>query len=352
MNIFLLGYYGFGNWGDELSLYALGRELSFIGEQGEDICFPHVLVPGGALPVPVENARPVSRGSLSKIASRIRFCDMVMVGGGSLLQDVTSLGSMLYYTSLLGWALSWRKPVVFYRCGLGPFHTVAGITLARFILKRCALFVARDPATARLAKRLGCLPNRIREGVDPLFLKGLWEQPLAKEKKGLALCIRDTSKEQEKKLVSMAQYLSQETGSKVDIVAFHKEQDVTTASSIADQCGGNVVTFRSWEEILPYFSSLEALFTMRLHPAVLATLFEVPWAAFDLDPKIAALAGRFTRPPLITWPHFDPHEPSRLYAAGITRAEERKQIRECLIHLSVANTRDLEEFLASAGGRK
>ncbi len=350
MNIFLLGYYGFGNWGDELSLFALGRELSTLTQWKKCSLIPHVLVPGDTIPVPVENARTVSRRSLRDVASSIRLCDVVMVGGGSLLQDKTSLRSLMYYTSLLGWALLWRKPVVFYRCGLGPFRTVTGLALARYIVSRCKLFVARDPATARVAERLGCLPDRIREGADPLFLPGLWKQPMEKEDKRVAVCVRNASAKQEDALTRAVVHLSQEVGDTVDIVAFHKEHDFTTASRIADRSKGRVIAFRSWEEIPSYFSSLQALFTMRLHPAVLATLFNVPWAAFDLDPKIAALTGCFTRPPLISWPQFDSHELAQLYAAGMSRAEERQHVREGFSRLALENTRDLAVVLASARG--
>ena len=47
-----------------------------------------------------------------------------VVGGGSLLQDSTSFRSLIYYSFLLWWAQIFHRPLIFYRCGLGPFHKV------------------------------------------------------------------------------------------------------------------------------------------------------------------------------------------------------------------------------------
>ena len=46
--------------------------------------------------------------------------DLLISGGGSLLQDATSLRSLVYYLWIVRMALSMRVPVMFYAQGMGP----------------------------------------------------------------------------------------------------------------------------------------------------------------------------------------------------------------------------------------
>jgi polysaccharide pyruvyl transferase WcaK-like protein len=72
----------------------------------------------------------------------IRRCDLLIFGGGSLLQNATSNRSLLYYLTLIGTANRLGKPVVLLSQGIGPLNgnwakravvrglrSVAGVTL-------------------------------------------------------------------------------------------------------------------------------------------------------------------------------------------------------------------------------
>src|SRR5450756_1182456 len=90
--ILVLGYYGFGNFGDELILSAVQNEFTSIECQAVFV-----------VNKPNQYANPVcprhtfvDRHSPTAMRAALRACDYVMLGGGGLIQDVTSWRSSLY----------------------------------------------------------------------------------------------------------------------------------------------------------------------------------------------------------------------------------------------------------------
>ena len=49
-------------------------------------------------------------------------CDLLLSGGGSLLQDITSKRSLLYYLFILALGLLLKKKVMLFGQGIGPIH--------------------------------------------------------------------------------------------------------------------------------------------------------------------------------------------------------------------------------------
>jgi len=95
--LLLSGYYGFGNFGDEAILRV------FVDQWRERR-------PGDSIVVlsadPRETAstygvRSVERMDAHVVGQAIRDADLVVSGGGGLLQSSTSLRSLLYYTGII-----------------------------------------------------------------------------------------------------------------------------------------------------------------------------------------------------------------------------------------------------------
>ena len=97
--VVISGYYGFANAGDEAMLAAIVGSLKDI-------------IPDVAITVITGNCRmtrenhkvqAVHRLNFFAIAAAIRRCDILISGGGSLLQDVTSKRSYYIILALLDW---------------------------------------------------------------------------------------------------------------------------------------------------------------------------------------------------------------------------------------------------------
>ncbi len=92
--IFLCGYYGYGNLGDEAVLSRLGKLL------GGD--FSLTVLSGDAKKTEtLHRLKAVSRHAPLSILGEMRRADLFLLGGGNLLQNETSDRSLSYYMQLL-----------------------------------------------------------------------------------------------------------------------------------------------------------------------------------------------------------------------------------------------------------
>jgi len=113
--VFLFGYYGFDNLGDDLIL------KSIIEKFGENFEF-NVLTYSYEKTEKLVDANPISRSNFFSIIKNIKKSDIIASGGGSLLQDVTSSKSLYFYLGLLVIGKLFRKKTIFLYNGIGPVH--------------------------------------------------------------------------------------------------------------------------------------------------------------------------------------------------------------------------------------
>ena len=110
MKIVVSGYYGSKNGGDEAMLAAM---LEVLREEVQDL---HVTV----ISLNPEYTRrrhhvdAVPRSDILPIIKKIRDADLLISGGGSLLQNVTSGRSLYYYLAIIFFALIFGR-VMFSR---------------------------------------------------------------------------------------------------------------------------------------------------------------------------------------------------------------------------------------------
>lgn len=149
--ILLSGYYGFNNVGDEAILAGIVQAFR---ELDPAVAFTVV---SGTRRQTAERygVEAVSRGDAGAIWRALGEADLVLSGGGSLLQDVTSLKSLSYYLAILTMAKLRRKPAMIYAQGIGPVRGSVGRTLIRQVCNRLDAITVRDRESAALLARLG-----------------------------------------------------------------------------------------------------------------------------------------------------------------------------------------------------
>ena len=86
----------------------------------------------------------VHRLNFFAIAAAIRRCDILISGGGSLLQDVTSARSLYYYLWIMKIALFFKKPVMLYAQGIGPVRGIKAREAVQKVLQRVSVIGVRD----------------------------------------------------------------------------------------------------------------------------------------------------------------------------------------------------------------
>jgi hypothetical protein len=150
MNLLLCGYYGYRNWGDEAALVVLVERLRQM--QGA-----HLVALSGYPPFTqrLTGIEAVPRTDWRRVRRAIQQSDALILGGGSLLQDATSLRSLLYYLLLIHWGLRAHGRVWLVGQGMGPFRRRMSRLLVRQVLRRVPFISVRDEGSATLLKHIG-----------------------------------------------------------------------------------------------------------------------------------------------------------------------------------------------------
>lgn len=271
-----------------MSLLATLSVLERIGKRFHQSFSYRVLSKEGKLPLSLPGeVEVVTRENLWRVLQKIRTSHAVVVGGGSLLQDVTSFRSLAYYFFLLQWAVLWQKPIFFYGGGLGPFQRNISRWMVSGVLRK-AFLLLRDAESERLALSLGVSPERVFLGTDPVFsLPHLWRRSGNSHK--IVFFLRALDPHQEDMFYDALRSLKGRI-SPIELVAFHGELDGECVERLAKKLGMRGFSFYRMEELQEYFAEVAFVFSMRLHPLILATMLDIPWFGFDVDPKIRSLS--------------------------------------------------------------
>lgn len=288
----LIGYFGFGNLGDELLWRSFAAEAGRRRPELEwSVLWGPAAWEGGS-----ENVRPVRRRDMIALLEDLAAARAVVVPGGSLLQASTSLASLLYYLTLLGFGRLMGAHLILVGQGFGPWgqpgigHRRLAAFAARLILEFADYISFRDREAAQALGRLPGPELRASAGADIVFMR---PGPAANlhpvlEKKSVGVILRGSSpcsRNIADRLVTWAKT----SGYEVVPLAF--------------QPGEDEEPWRNHPGLLPVrilhdakaaddmFASCEFLVTMRLHAAVLATTAGVPWIGLAVDPKMTGLAA-------------------------------------------------------------
>jgi polysaccharide pyruvyl transferase WcaK-like protein len=140
----LLGYYGFGNAGDEAVLAGVITRL-----RAADSSVKITVISGNPEETSrVHGVQAIGRGSFAQICALLKKTDLFLLGGGGLLQDRTSRRSLWYYLGMAFWARISGAQVACYAIGAGPLRHSSSRRLIRKMLSVCSFISVRDDASA------------------------------------------------------------------------------------------------------------------------------------------------------------------------------------------------------------
>jgi len=167
MRALLSGYYGFGNLGDEAILAAIAQELVTQLPQVE----LEVLSGDPAATQRTYGLEACDRWSLRCLWRALRRSDVLVQGGGGLIQDATSCMSPAYYLGVLLAARIARRPYAIFCQGVGPLRRWLWRSLTVLLLGKARLLIVRDENSAELLLRMGLRKPAEVAGDPALLLK-------------------------------------------------------------------------------------------------------------------------------------------------------------------------------------
>jgi len=297
--ILISGYYGFNNIGDESILKAV---IDNLYEKLEDIDVT-VLSQNPASTAEKYGVRSFDRKSARAIISAVRRCDLLISGGGSLLQDVTSRRSILYYLLIMKAALVMGKKVFIYSQGIGPINSKFNRKLTARVLEKASGIVVRDEASKELLVEIGIAAERIVVTADPVLRirpvpTSQGAEILRREgfsaadgRIAVGFAVRERNLDAafiDELCVSMRRLLD-EKNAQIVLIPFHYSEDMPFIEEIEKRLGDEVFSVKHkylTEEMMSIIGNMDVLVGVRLHALIHAAIMDVPMIAVSYDPKI------------------------------------------------------------------
>ena len=295
--IVISGYYGFANAGDEAMLNAIVTSL-----RNTDKAVDLTVISGNPnITAAKHKVASIHRFSPLKIYSALSSCDLLLSGGGSLLQDVTSKKSLLYYLAIIGLGKLLDKKVMLYAHGIGPIRSSVLRKITKAICNQVDLITVRDTDSLDELRRLGVTDTKIRLTADAVLTlaQGNKEQGLnLLEKFGLgqnkpivAISVRSwgSSDKYLQEMAKAADVLSLENDAQIALLPLQYPADVVACKKLQQFMKREAVILDAafdTEQFLGLMGNFSLLIGMRLHALIFAAVMETPFIALSYDPKI------------------------------------------------------------------
>jgi len=297
--ILISGYYGFNNIGDESILSAVVENLKDRLE-GIEIT---VLSKNPQSTAEKYNVRSVNRKSMKAIIGSVRRCDILISGGGSLLQDATSKKSILYYLFIMWLALFFRKKLFIYSQGIGPINSNFNRKLTARTLNKASGIVVRDEASKVLLQEIGIPTDKVVVTADPvlrikpvdlqlgkeiLASEGFTANP-AKRTVGFAIRERNVTSSFMDELCLSIEKLRAVHEAEIVLIPFHFSEDMAVINEIEKRLGNKIHAIKHkylTNEMLSIIGNMDVLVGVRLHALIHAAIMNVPMIGISYDPKI------------------------------------------------------------------
>jgi polysaccharide pyruvyl transferase CsaB len=284
MRVTVSGFYGFGNTGDEAIALAISRELI---RRGHD---PLLLSQTPAQTARLYNCRSEARMSPLPLLRAVGSADVLLSGGGGLLQDKTSARTLTYYLSVVRLARTLGKRAVVFNQSIGPLSESGGAQVTRGL--RGVNSIVRDRCSLETLVALGV---KAELGGDPALLlepsAGLERDPDM-----VVLAPRGDVQGATERLRVLAAELRLR-GRRVVALSFYPHEDDEAARSLgADQ----VISTDQPQLALDTIAGAGMVVGVRLHALILAAAAGTPFVGVSYDPKVSGFCADAGAPSVTT----------------------------------------------------
>ena len=333
MKIFIIGWFGAGNIGDEAILIS---ELLFLRDQISNVEF-YILsfypertrqltanIPEVNKILRVGSKRDVFKSDFLGIFKAFREVDVVMIGGGGIFQDIYNHYPIPFFTAMALLARLNRKRLILYCVGIGPIRSFVGKKLCKFAANSADIISVRDAGSKDLLKTLG-VSRPVHLSADPIFLL----EPVRNENverviklhhltgngPTIGVSVQDLlfwKNESRKILANTLDTLSKERGATIVFLPFgtykdgwfNKDKsspvDMVASKKLAALMRGkySIITDElTPQELLAVIEKLDLVISMRLHGLIMGFNAGVPVVAltYEEESKIKNLMERLNQ---------------------------------------------------------
>jgi len=365
--ILLSGYYGYQNIGDEA---VLGGMLAGLREELPE--FTPVVLSGNPEDTRLmHDVAAIPRMNPGAILAALKDSALLISGGGSLLQDVTSRHSPLYYLGVLWLAQRAGIPTMMLAQGVGPLSHPLNRRLARCILNKTRAITVRDATSAALLTELGVNKPPIEVTADMSFLlqadhsarlDAWWAEHVPADRPVLAVALRrwtqGTSSERYTAITDALEAFAAENHAFILFLPMQYEHDLPVAEEMAGwtHAESRVLNLPvTPREMMSVVGRCSFILAMRLHALIFAVQHATPALGLAYDPKVLDFSRLADLPTPLPW--------GEITADALLSALRRQWEQRDTVHANMAKTRErlitlaqrnigcIKELLVAEGGR-
>lgn len=286
------GYYGFDNFGDDAILFVLCQKLKNIGAEIS------VLSANPEKTSKEFGVNSIKNFDIKKVVKKIIDSDMLISGGGSLLQDVTSFKSLLYYSFIIFTAILLKKDVIIFAQGIGPLNKKFSQILVRFLLKHARFVSVRDERSLSLMKQWSIDAKLV---YDPVFSLKI---PSVPKNFALGIQLRDFITMNDAFLDSLAEnVLKYFPNRKIELFIFQKKLDEQVSKRFMEflksknpNVDVELIYYTNKDKIFKRIAQLDYMIAMRFHAVIASLMAGIKTSAINYDIKVEKLAQEASIP--------------------------------------------------------
>lgn len=306
-NVLMSGYYGFNNAGDDAILLSIH---SNIRKMNRNINVS-VLANNPEQTKIKYGVKVVNRYNMISVLNSIRKCDMLISGGGSLLQDRTSTRSIIYYLSIIRCAKLFGKKVMLYANGIGPVTKQQNRNLVKNVVNKADIITLREDNSLEELRNMGVTNKNTFVTADPVFtldgisrekaVKMISAQSIPLDKPIVGVSVRNW-KDSDKFLddfAGLCDRVAEELGRTVVFVSMQVPNDAVVSRLVQSRMKNKSYILK--EDATPFetmgmIGVMDFVMSMRLHTLIFAARQRVPLVGFVYDPKIESYLQKFDMP--------------------------------------------------------
>lgn len=286
-NVALSGYYGFDNFGDEAILTCI---VDHLRSRGSNVA---VISNNPKKTASMMQVFSVKNFNLLAVFALLANSDVLISGGGSLLQDVTSFKSLLYYSLVIKMAQLLGKKVIIFAQGIGPLQKERSEKIVRGLLEKADLITVRDEKSLERVKKWGLKATLVN---DPVFSLDL---PKHEADSGIVgVQLRDCKTMNDILLNRLAdKIVSEFPDKKIELYAFQKSVDLKICKMFEKmlklrnpEIQTEILHSLSQIDFIIKISKLDYMIAMRFHAVLVALKCGVKTLAINYDTKVMKLA--------------------------------------------------------------
>lgn len=305
--VLMSGYYGFNNSGDDAILLSIHANMRKLNQKTKIT----VLANNPLQTKQKYGVDVVYRYNIFSVIKAIKNCDVLISGGGSLLQDRTSTRSIVYYLSIIKCAKLFGKKVMLYANGIGPVTKPKNRRLVKNVVNKADIITLREENSLDELRSMGVNNPNSYVTADPVFTldsitrqkaeKILREQGIPMDKPIVGVSVRNW-KDVDKFITDFAvlcDRVHDELHRNIVFIPMQVPNDINMSRLVQSRMKSESFILRDDAtpfETMGIIGLMDFVMSMRLHTLIFAAKQRIPLIGFSYDPKIDFYLKEFSMP--------------------------------------------------------